>query len=151
MTINGWNGTGYIVRNEDGTGAYMISGGLNGGCWTWFTNLIGPIISQLLSIFSNLGAGLFSIGVEIIDYIKSSREWLEEFGEGFVYDSLMGFQKLGLALTVSFALLAAIFTTPMAGAIIFFVGMMTVIMLTIAKKYIEMWARIYDDRYELRK
>ncbi|TDX48920.1 transglutaminase-like domain-containing protein [Orenia marismortui] len=31
VTINGWNGTGYIVLNEDGTGTYMISGGLNGG------------------------------------------------------------------------------------------------------------------------
>ncbi|TDX43024.1 hypothetical protein C7959_1693 [Orenia marismortui] len=33
VTINGWNGTGYIVLNpDDGTGEYIISGGLSGGC-----------------------------------------------------------------------------------------------------------------------
>ncbi|MBM7625050.1 transglutaminase-like domain-containing protein [Sporohalobacter salinus] len=32
VNIKGWNGTGYIVLNsDDGTGAYMISGGLSGG------------------------------------------------------------------------------------------------------------------------
>jgi hypothetical protein len=32
VTISGWNGTGYIVLEpEDGTGAYMIDGGLAGG------------------------------------------------------------------------------------------------------------------------
>ncbi len=32
MTMGDWSGTGYIVTNpETGAGAYMISGGLNGG------------------------------------------------------------------------------------------------------------------------
>lgn len=35
MTMGNWHGTGYIVTNpKTGTGAYMISGGLNGGSTT---------------------------------------------------------------------------------------------------------------------
>lgn len=48
VIINGWDGTGYIVLNpKDGTGAYMIDGGLSGG----FTEALAKYFTLLICVF----------------------------------------------------------------------------------------------------
>lgn len=60
VTIGDWSGTGYIVTNpETGAGAYMISGGLNGGSvvvpasLTFLAGLIYTII-ELVGLFASV-------------------------------------------------------------------------------------------------
>ncbi|MBM7625048.1 hypothetical protein [Sporohalobacter salinus] len=71
VNIKGWNGTGYIVLNsDDGTGAYMISGGVAGGAtptfpldnWEaywggWIPSLLGSFIRMI----SHLSIGLAAV------------------------------------------------------------------------------------------
>ena len=80
LVIGGWIGTGYIVSDPvDGTGAYMIDGGLNGGFWENLKDqlinlgsVIGGIIATILDI-----CGYFSgeitlerlIGLLVLDAI----------------------------------------------------------------------------------
>ena len=53
VTIGGWTGTGYVVRNPDnGTGAYMIDGALKGGYMTFqefFAENITPGLQRILA------------------------------------------------------------------------------------------------------
>jgi hypothetical protein len=56
---NGWIGCGYIITNPNtGTGAYMISGGLNGGDDDTGGNLVIPLGGVPIT-----GAALFVIGI----------------------------------------------------------------------------------------
>ena len=53
VTIGGWSGTGYIVTNpETGAGAYMISGGLNGGSSSFivYMKYLAGVISKVGNI-----------------------------------------------------------------------------------------------------
>jgi len=51
VNIDGWIGTGYIALNpENGTGAYMIAGGLNGG----FINYLNLFLTALASVIDKL-------------------------------------------------------------------------------------------------
>lgn len=86
VTIDGWQGTGYIVENpDDGTAAYMISGGLNGGQMTIpqvlaltaaivlgsllasfaVVGLIWGIATVLPSLISLAGTASFIVGFKI--------------------------------------------------------------------------------------
>ncbi|TDX48922.1 hypothetical protein [Orenia marismortui] len=74
VTISGWSGTGYIVLNpDDGIGAYMISGGLNGGEYTFGDYMNEKFLSTLgQNIAISLGeegiqrfVGLFSSSLAI--------------------------------------------------------------------------------------
>ncbi|TDX43022.1 hypothetical protein C7959_1691, partial [Orenia marismortui] len=61
VTISGWSGTGYIVRNEDGTGTYMISGGLSGGGLTIPQILVLTVAIVCFSILASF-AIVYGIG-----------------------------------------------------------------------------------------
>jgi hypothetical protein len=53
LVIGGWNGSGYIVLDpENGTGAYLIDGGYNGGC-----------IEALVELLKNVGISIVFSGV----------------------------------------------------------------------------------------
>jgi hypothetical protein len=39
--VNGWTGSGYIILDQDGAGAYKIDGGTNGGSVYWWLGAIG--------------------------------------------------------------------------------------------------------------
>ncbi|MBM7625046.1 hypothetical protein [Sporohalobacter salinus] len=72
VTIGNWTGTGYIVRNDDGTAAYMISGGMNGGFLSDFgknylkgfadSMVINTLIQNLSSYKSVITSGKTSFG-----------------------------------------------------------------------------------------
>ena len=58
VTIGGWTGTGYEVINpEDGSGAYMIDGGLAGGVWIELASVLLSIILATL-ILALIGTSL---------------------------------------------------------------------------------------------
>ncbi|TDX42297.1 hypothetical protein C7959_1851, partial [Orenia marismortui] len=62
VTISGWNGTGYIVENPDnGMGAYIISGGLNGG---------GLTIPQILALTVLIVCFSLLVSIAIVAFIE---------------------------------------------------------------------------------
>ena len=64
VTIGSWSGSGYIVLDpKSGAGAYMISGGLNGGSSSFLVNL-----ETLCSL-------ILSAAMLVVDYLNI------EFGE----------------------------------------------------------------------
>lgn len=63
VQVPGWTGAGYIITNEFGSGAYMISGGENGG----FLVLLGTaLLWTTLAFFSLPGGLLFSTQLAVI-------------------------------------------------------------------------------------
>lgn len=131
VTMGNWHGTGYIVTNpETGTGAYMISGGLNGGSTTHDVTLaymvdigfsIWDMAEAIMLINSAIAAiavggavvggvflafGVVALGFAIYSYFKSMELMLayasgdEEAGQQLVQD-----MWINLALGISIAVL----------------------------------------------
>ncbi|MEJ6951919.1 transglutaminase-like domain-containing protein [Natronospora cellulosivora (SeqCode)] len=117
VTISDWTGTGYIVQNEDGSGAYMISGGLNGGVLGevmefakelfWF--LIGGILDGTLIP----GIGIIISFGRLVDSTSSNAEETRELMDGnysnwanmFLLDVLIYFIAASFILITVVALL----------------------------------------------
>lgn len=122
VTIGNWTGIGYIVMNvETGAGAYMISGGLNGGSLpetvddVYLLGMIGAQINIALQMESLIGiAELISGGIvfgsnlvalyggaliisavsTIVDMVNCMTSWTEKY-----YDYILsGDDELGLSL-----------------------------------------------------
>ena len=98
ITFNGWTGCGYIVIDPNtGSGAYMISGGLNGSWypqngWEWYTfffvAIAGPIIAGFLiavfflaivTIFAALITGLTTLMVWLSAWATTVAVLLDEW------------------------------------------------------------------------
>lgn len=131
VTMGNWHGTGYIVTNpETGTGAYMISGGLNGGSTTddvtlaymvdigfsiWdMAEALMLINSAIMAIAAGgavvggvfLAFGVVALGFAIYSYFKSIAlmcayiDGDEEAGQQLVQD-----MWINLVLSISIAVL----------------------------------------------
>lgn len=68
ITISGWSGTGYIILDpEDGSGAYMIDGGLAGGVWIELASVLISIILATL-ILALIGTPLTLAAIPYLMY-----------------------------------------------------------------------------------
>ena len=70
VSVPGWSGAGYILFDPDtGSGAYKISGGMNGGILfeSPIDNLPIPTVDQMFTFFSFLGAGLSGFSESVLD------------------------------------------------------------------------------------
>lgn len=64
INFNGWKGSGYIITDPNtGSGAYMISGGLDGGFLTGLG--VGGLISTIVLLTAATGALFMSLGFAI--------------------------------------------------------------------------------------
>jgi len=113
ITHKGWIGCGYIIINpETGAGAYMLSGGLNGG---WLILVLLSFIAVIL--LSTLGPiGLILLGAWVIFcftlYIKSVNGYIEKAESG-EWSKEMANDMIGvISLLTIFGNLSSAFMNP---------------------------------------
>jgi len=128
IAFNGWTGCGYIVVNpQTGAGAYMISGGLSGGClfllWASVFLLVcvlGSISLPLLiaaviggTLINFFGAQLININLGFQNSVNISSKSITTAVIGIIASVILGAGLLALAAvalpTAVFALAALIF------------------------------------------
>ena len=118
MSIVGWKGAGYIVLDPDtGAGAYLISGGKNGGILKDMEKGLGKVLSVLSAFEKSLGK--LGAGAKIL---KNAISKVKKFVQNMksIIDIAMacnpGFALLGIVLYlfqmwVAYTIMAAAFTT----------------------------------------
>lgn len=107
ISFNGWNGSGYIITDPNtGSGAYMISGGLNGGFLVFFTIVILALV--LLPILTAMTGGLIPILLGLLGiygWIQSVLDFLKVLKEANSYDELnKGLMDIILPLAFTFGI-----------------------------------------------
>ncbi|TDX48927.1 hypothetical protein C7959_12438 [Orenia marismortui] len=108
VTINGWSGTGYIVLNpDDGTGEYIISGGLSGGAFDFLKSQFWSLFNFGIDEFIQNPLGSILAFKQVIDQLQNASEdhqklinagKYSEYADMMVLDSFIYF--------VSFAVIA---------------------------------------------
>ncbi len=140
ITVGGWTGVGYIISDpQTGTGAYLISGGSNGG---WLVSAIAGALAGLAAFLAALGSSpnpflqgtipavaAFSLflGLAIANIMKGD-SYAERFNLASIFltflDAILVVAAVGGLVTVSGGviialLLATLVTTAMANALAF--------------------------------
>lgn len=105
ITFNGWNGCGYIVINpETGAGAYMLSGGLNGGILLVALMLLTAI--ALLAIAVAIGPIALVIVSILMPFYLAFQAWLATQASKGVRDCVQSILISALSLFIPFGKLA---------------------------------------------
>lgn len=105
ITYNGWIGCGYIIIDPNtGAGAYMISGGLNGG---WVTGLIVLVTALLiLAIVAVICVGSAGLGcallVLLMPFYTAFQAWIATMASEQVRECVAAILVTMLIMWVSF-------------------------------------------------
>lgn len=121
VSVGGWSGSGYIALDENGAGAYMLSGGANGGkaqppgvnpySFWMFTSIAGAFAD--MASFGNMSAGLNIYGY--IDSILGLGECSDPIAAELGLFMLTALTLLGLLL-VAIVALSSVIASILVGA-----------------------------------
>ncbi|WP_034835274.1 hypothetical protein [Endozoicomonas numazuensis] len=119
ITLNGWNGAGYLIIDpETGAGAYKISGGANGG---FLSDDALDILGCIGFVFGVIGKGLIgvlSVGIAAFLNVKTVLDYLA------IDHKCNGLGAL-IALSVFVSLLGIFFLTgPLIGIALMYAGLL---------------------------
>jgi len=154
ISFKGWNGCGYIITTpETGAGAYMISGGTNGG------NLMLGIM--LVSIFMIVGlyvisAGALALGCllfisELLLFVKGLHDFMQDFttSDWVTFVSLStGVASAILGIIATYPVIAAFLALSVASVTI--IGSIAVV-LGLISLVLSFWASTQVSLYIRRK
>ncbi len=98
ITLDGWNGDGYIVMDPNtGSGAYKISGGMNGGFLSIIKALSGLSTIPIISSFANVLI-LIPLVIKALDVIEKCPKTASYIVSGMM---IMSAVILGLSFVIA--------------------------------------------------
>jgi hypothetical protein len=118
VSVPGWTGTGYMVTDPvNGDGAYMISGGGNGGWLETGISVVLDVISLIkpFAKFSPVLTGVLGVLTSIVSNLEDlSRCWVEG---GFLNYALIALFMLTVVMFVVYMTMLLIVAGPAIGLI----------------------------------